>query len=285
MEYHLRADTGELLHDDDVGDDGYKPVAEDEAEEPLEWRYPLVPTADQMQPDEVIAAAQEMLVGTVGEENIYKWKDYFLIALTDNGRFWYRITLGNASIDTRGYASFTAWIDADTRRVIWHSDLDRLAFRYQIRQTTGSWYDWYDEQVAAYEAEWGERSTWNYRQYAEFEEHCAGRPMTPEKFFDLPAENEASYEQACGAAIAWQTAHDDAPRAREDVPRVWSVRSSAFIVDVWLWNWIDEGMSSGIPPEIERRWRIILISDDPEPMTVEVWIDPATGDVVEGPVG
>ena len=275
--YYLQADTGaQIFVAEEHGPEDKQ--AWENAVNPLDWRSPLVPTMDQMQPDEVIGAAQEMISSAVGPENLHKWKDYFLIALTDNGRFWYRITIGNSSIDTIGYLSYTAWIDADTRQVIWHSDLDRLAFRYHIRQTTGSWYDWYDEQEASYEAEWGERSTWNYLQYAEFEEHCAGRPWVPEKFFGLPEENEVGYEEVCSTAIAWQTARDDTSKA-------WSVRSSAFIVDVYLWNWIDELMNGGIPPKIVRRWSIVLISDDPEPTTVEVWIDPATGEIADGPVG
>ena len=271
--YCLRADTGMPLDDD-----GYKPVAVETKDEPSDWRYPLVPTAEQMKPDEVIGAAQALLSGAVGTENIQKWKHYYIIALTDNGRFWYRVTIGNSSIGLNGYLSFTAWIDADTRQVIWHSNLDRLGFRYHIRQTAGSWFDWYDQQEAAYEAEGGDSSTWNYLQNAEFEEHCGGSPMVPEQFYGLPEEDEIGYEQACSKAIAWQTAQDDAAK-------VWRVKGSAFVVDVYLWNWIEDMMIKGIPPKLERRWVISLISNDPEPATVVVYIDPATGEIADGPVG
>ena len=275
--YYLNGMTGEIV---ERGEDYYEEEELEvwEGENPYDWCYPLVPTEDQMQPDEAIRMTQDILSEAVGVENADEWQDYNLYAVTDNGRFWYRMLLGNHSINPSNPFSLTVWLDASTHEVIWHSDLDRLAFRYNVYQTTGSWSNWYKEQVAEYEEKWGSRNTWNYQQYAEFEEHCAGRPDVPEKFYDVPGLNEIGYEEACSRAIAWQEANDQ-------VSRTWTVKNSAFIVDVYLEGWTNEMMPSGIPPEYVRRWSIVLTSDDPEPVSVEIYIDPATGEIVDGPVG
>ena len=267
MVYYLRADTGMPLQNDD----GYEPVVMETKDEPSDWRYPLVPTADQMKPDEVIGAAQSLLSGAVSTENIHKWKDYSLIALTDNGHFWYRITIGNASIDLNGYLSFTAWIDADTRQVIWHSDLDRLGFRYHIRQTTGSWFDWYDQQEAAYEAEWGPSYTWDYRQHAAFEEECRGIVYWPERQFGMPGASDVSYEAARDAAAAWVA-------EEKDPTREWQVIGSWFHDNENAW--IDDLLADSIPPAGNRYWEIGFESTEPTLIRLGVEVDPATGEVL-----
>ena len=233
--------------------------------------YPLIPRKGQVQPHEVIQRARTMLAEAVGPENAGEWQDYNMGADTDQGHFWYRIILGHDNIEIRWPLTFTMWIDADSGEVIWHTDTDRLAFRYGIYKAEGSWTAWYHEQYAAREAEWGPSYTWDYRQHAAFEEECRGIVYWPERQFGMPGASDVSYEAACDAAAAWVA-------EEKDPTREWQVIGSWFHDNENAW--IDDMMRDGIPPEGNRYWEIGFESTEPTLRRFGVMVDPATGEVL-----
>ena len=273
-EYYLRADTGELLS---IGNEYFEEDMEvwENKEDSLDWRLPLVPTLNQVQPAEAILMAQDILSETVGAGNIDGWQDYNLIALTDQGRFWYRIVLGHGNIENNWPLTLTIWIDAKTREIIWHSDTDRLAFRYEIYRTAGSWTAWYNEQLASREEEWGPSNTWDYRQHAAFEEECGGIVYWPERLYGLPGDTDISYEAARDAAIAWLN-------SEEGPSWEWHLIGSWFHDNENAW--IDDMMSDGIPPEGNRYWEIGVEGTESELIRFGIMVNPVTG-VVDGTIG
>ncbi len=265
--YDLRADTGTQIAD--AGDSMPNETYEN-AGDPLSWLYSFVPTADQVQPHEAIEQARMTLAEAVGPDNVHEWKDYLVTAVTDQGRFWYRITLGHDSIDINWPLTFTMWIDANSGEVIWHSDAERLAFRYEIYQTEGSWTAWFNGRLDAREAEWGPSDTWDYRQHAAFEEECGGKVYWPEREFALPGASDVSFEAARDAAVAWVAGNGG--------DREWHVIGS------WFHDndnaWIDEMMHDGIPPAGNRYWEIGFESTEPTLIRFGVEVDPTTGEVL-----
>ena len=224
--YCLRADNGTQTSEVEYLEQGDKQAWEN-AVNPLDWRYPFVPTADQLQPHEVIEQAKMTLTEAVGPENRDEWQDYFMTAVTDQGRFWYRIVLGHGNIEIKWPLTFTMWIDADTGEVIWHSDTERLAFRYGVYETEGSWTSWYHEQSAAREAEWGPSYTWDYRQHAAFEEECGGVVNWPERQFGMPGASDICYEAARDAAVAWVEENEDPTREWQVISKTTDMAGTA----------------------------------------------------------
>ncbi len=268
--YYLQADTGAQINvAEDSGTENRQEW--ENAEDPLDWRYPFVPSTEELQPDEAIEQARMSLAEAVGPENMDEWQDYSLTAVTDQGRFWYQIVLGHGSIEINWPLTFTMWIDADSGEVIWHSDTERLAFRYEIFRTEGSWTAWYHEQDAAREAEWGPSYTWDYRQHAAFEEECGGIVYWPERQYGMPGASDVSYEAARDAAVAWVAEEDGTGRE-------WHVIGSWFHDDENAW--IDDMMSDGIPPAGNRYWEIGFESTEPTLIRFGVEVDPTTGEVL-----
>ncbi|MBR6029454.1 MAG: hypothetical protein IKP40_10225 [Clostridia bacterium] len=264
----INAQTGEIIEfllSDEWDWTGY--------EEGLD-RLPLIPAKDQMQPHEAIDRARAILAETVGSDHAEEWQDYHLAAVTDQGRFWYLIILGRDNIEAKWPLTLTVWIDADTGEVIWHSDTERLAFRYEIYRNTGSWTAWYSEQIAGRVAEWGPSYTWDYRQHAAFEEACGGIIYWPERLYGLPGDADTSFDAACDAAAAWVS-------ETEDPAGEWCMIGSWFHDDENGWiNWIDCEYAGGIPPEDTRYWEIGFESSQPSLTRFGVKVDCVTGEVI-----
>ena len=245
---------------------------------------PLIPRKDQMQPAEAVQKAVDLLAEAFEtwkpapwpEDEITRWSNYELNGSSDgSGRFWYHVRFGDLS---GAYSVYTwhVWLDANTGEVVWQSDPERFAARC-LYLHTGINYDTHYRQVEEQcEATWWKRNTWNYLQHAEFEERCFGHPFWPEARHGLPGEGECSYEEACAAAAAWL-------REQEETPGVWVAVSSIFHVDSG--NQRHERLAQGITEE-DHLWEIWLKRlGAPDGERVQVYIDPATCEVTDGPRG
>lgn len=245
----------------------------EDTSEPGAWNFLPVPTKEQLQPAEALDRARELLAECLGpEESVDPWRDYWLQAATDGGRYRILVTLGRGRIDPDGPLSWNVWLDADTGEVIWQSDPARFRGRYAVWKETGSWTNWYAEREQAREEAWGEQDTWTCEQMAAFEEECFGRPYWPgpERFYALPGEGDISPEQACAAAEAWFAAeHGDSAE--------WAVTGFCFVDDRNGWLHPE---SETIPPQHTRYWYVNILCEDPSLRFISVMVDAQTGEVL-----
>ena len=283
VRYRLDAATGEPITDSEENREGLEWEAW-ERSDPADWRYRYVPTTDQMQPAEALRRAQELLCEAIDcdmETVAALWRDYVLSGSTDHdGRFWYHVHLGYGGGLGTEHSPFTwhVYLDADTGAVVWQSDPARFAGRWAVRSSGQSWSNWYDEQRSLFEAAWGNPADWDYLQWLTFEEHCFGLPYWPEPHNGLPRADECSFEAACDAALAWLAEED----AENGATHSWQISGSAFYADTN--NWTHTLLHRGVT-ENERKWSLIFVSDDPSPVRMLVYVDPATGEVTDGPRG
>ena len=270
--YKLNAADGTIEETDEF-------VAYDDPSDPLDWGFMLVPTKDQMQPAEALEKAQALLQEALNcdEDTIHEWRDYMLTGVTDmnsisekNGRFWYHIWLGYGGYlgSDDGALAWHVYLDANTREIVWQSDPERFAGRWAVQATGVSWYDWYDEELKTYEEKWGDDKTWDYLKHAEFEKHCFGLRYWPEKCYDLPAENEISYEDALIAARAWIT--------KRYPENSWQLQGSALFADIY--NEYTVRVVNG--KEKVRAWELTFVDENDPRLQEEVLIDPQTGEVL-----
>ena len=280
--YQLNAADGSMIQTDES-------VAYDDPNDPLDWEFMLVPTKDQMQPAEALEKAQALLQEALNcdKETLHEWRDYLLTGITDmnsvsekNGRFWYHIRLGYGGSlgDDTDALTWHVYLDANTREVIWQSDPERFAGRWAVQSTGTNWYDWFNEQKKIYTEKWGDFNTWDYLKYAEFDQHCSGFPYFPEAFYGLPGDTDLSYEEALTIAESWLTEHE----TQSD----WHLMSSSFFID--LNNWYHTQLMQGIIHQ-ERVWCFVFrragASDHDWHAQIHVYVDPETGEVVDGPQG
>ena len=270
--YLLNASNGEILEMEES-------TALDDINDPYDLIYMYVPTKEQMQPAEALCRAQELLMNALGcdRETLNSWRDYILEgSSTEDGRFWYHVFMGYGGWlgNETGPFSWHVYFDANTGDVVWQTDPERIAGRLAIQSSGQEWSDWYREQKDKYEREWGNINSWDYHQYAEFEEHCYGLPYWPEEHYGLPLENEYSYEEALSMAENWLKAQENESH--------WILKSSAFYAD--LNNWYHSLLRQGIKSK-ERVWSFVFVNDDDPATEEEVYVDPSTGRIVDGPHG
>ncbi len=270
--WQLDAADGSIVETDEF-------VAYDDLCDPLDWGFMLVPTQDQMQPAEALEKAQALLQEALDcdEETLHEWRDYLLTGVTDmnsipekNGRIWYYIRLGYGGTlgSDVGALTWHVYLDANTREVVWQSDPERFAGRWAVQTTGVSWYDWYEEELKAYEEKWGDDNTWDYLKHAEFEKHCSGLPYWPEQCYDLPSANEISYEDALSTAQTWMS--------KEYPGNSWQLQGSALWAD--MYNEYTIRVVDG--REKERAWVFTFVSENDPRIQMEAFIDPQTGKVL-----
>ena len=230
---------------------------------------PLIPRRDQMQPDEAVRRALELLEDALGSEhetNVFN--DYILNASVSDEHFWYHVQIGD---DPAGIFTWHVWLDADTGEVVWQTDPDRYKARSIYMYTGVSYQSVYQRRFEEKEAGWGPSYTWDYRQHAAFEDECSGKPYWPERLYSLPGENDVPYETARDAAIAYVEEHGDGSRN-------WTLLGSWFIDNEN--SWIDDMRQDGIPPKDNRYWEIGFEYDEGFPKRFGVEVDPATGEAL-----
>ena len=244
--------------------------------DPLDWQKLMVPAEGQLQPQQALDRAYELLAEALGqtmEDVLREFRDYIMLASStpEGGRFWYHAVLSN--IGNMSDHCFNVWLDADTGEIVCQTDPGMFAGRYGLWSQGISQHDWYWEQVRAQESEWGGMDTWDYLQLAAFEERCYGNPywqIRPR--YALPGEGDCTLEEAESAALAWLT--------EQDGSRTWKLTGSALID-----NENDfEYRLAVFEAEPERRWQLTWQSDDGR--TEEVYVDAGTGQVTDdGPRG
>ncbi len=241
--------------------------------------YPLIPRRDQLQPSEAIERALRLLAEAVPQADLAAWHHYKLWGFRgENGQSRYFVRLGRDGLSLAREGDPFAWnvcLDADTGTVIRQTDPVRFAARYAVTESGISYDEWYDREKALYAAEWGESKYWDYRQWAEFEEHCYGNPFWPEKHFGLPGDGECGYDEACAAAVSWLEKQGSASGP-------WTAVTSCFVTDDWrqMQYLMARGLTEG-----DHLWEIAFASGDHPEEMVWVWVDPKTGEAEKGPVG
>ena len=239
--------------------------------------YPMIPRGDQMQPSEAVARAAALCAEAVPRADISRWCFYTLRGYRDEGGSpRYHVVMGwDKRTNENDPHAWHVCLDADTGETVWQSDPVRFAARYAVTETGLTYQAWYDREHAAYEAQWGDAGHWDYRQYAEFEEHCSGNPSWPEKHFALPGDSDCGYDAACEAAIAYLS-------ERFSLTGTWTVVCSSFLVDGW--ERLSERLARGAMEE-KHLWNLTLVNSDQPGERVTVEVDPVTLDAADGGLG